>query len=59
MKKLRDFVCRDCGKTFEKFTESVHIVECPHCGSGACTFLHSPQAVKVNGQGAYTNKMKV
>ncbi len=56
---LRDFVCRDCGKEFEKLTKDIHIVECPFCGSGAVTFLHSAQAIKVNGQGAYSNKMKI
>lgn len=56
---LRDFVCRDCGKEFEKMTNDIHFVECPHCGSFACTFLHAPQAIKVNGQGAYSNKLKV
>ena len=56
---LRDFVCRDCGKEFEKFTKDIHIVECPHCGSGACTFLHSAQAVKATGSGVYSTKMKI
>ena len=56
---LRDFVCRDCGKEFEKFTKDIHFVKCPHCGSSACTFLHSVQAIKATGSGVYSTKMKV
>lgn len=59
MLKLRDFVCRDCGEKFEKMTEDIHFVECPHCGSTACTFLHSAQAIKATGVGVYDKKMRV
>ena len=59
MLMLRDFVCRDCGHDFEKLTDGIHFVECPNCGSSACTFLPAANAIKVNGQGAYSNKMKV
>ena len=59
MKMLRDFVCRDCGKDFEKMTEGIHNVECPYCGSTACTFLHAAQAVKATGSGVYDTKMRV
>lgn len=55
---LRDFVCRDCGKEFEKLTKDIHIVECPFCGSFASTFLHSPQAGKVTGLGATDTRMR-
>jgi predicted Zn-ribbon and HTH transcriptional regulator len=56
---IRDFVCRDCGKTFEKLSKGIHGIECPHCGSGHCTFLHAPQAIKATGQGVYSTKMHV
>jgi putative FmdB family regulatory protein len=57
MLKMYDFVCRDCGNTFEKLTENVSIVECPHCGSGACTHLPSSPAIKATGQGVYSTRM--
>lgn len=59
MKKLFDFLCSDCGHEFEKFAEGTQKVECPSCGSTSTTKLISPSAIKVAGQGAYTNKMKV
>lgn len=59
MLKLRDFLCLDCNTSFEKMVKSIYDVECPHCGSSKTQFQHSPLAIKVNGEGAYSNKMKV
>jgi len=59
MKKLRDFKCNKCGFLFEKLTEKTLYESCPQCGNNDTEFVHSPQAIKVNGVGAYTNKMKV
>lgn len=57
MKKLLDFRCSGCGFEFEKFS-TTDKTECPLCGETANKLLSSP-AIKVNGVGAYTNKMKV
>jgi len=56
---MYDMLCTDCGKEFEKLIKSFADVECPYCGSLSTTPLPSAASIKVNGQGAYTNKMKV
>lgn len=58
MKKLRDYSCRECGLHFEALTEDTTNVKCPRCGGIDTHFMLAPLAIKVNGQGAYTNKMK-
>lgn len=59
MLKLRDFSCRECGLHWEALSQETTGVKCPRCGGIDTRFAFSPQAIKVNGQGAYTNKMKV
>lgn len=57
--KVYDFKCKECNKDFEKLVKSVSDVECPFCGSLNTEHQLSANSIKVNGQGAYTNKMKV
>lgn len=59
MLKMFDLKCRDCGKEFEKLVKSFADVECPYCGSTKTERMFSANAIKVNGAGAYTHKMKV
>jgi putative FmdB family regulatory protein len=59
MIKVRDFHCKACGLTWEKFTKDGVTQECPHCGSGDVVQVATGAAFKVNGQGAYDRKMKV
>ena len=59
MKALRDFRCSDCKETFDKITDKTTNIECPKCGSLNTEQVIGASAIKVNGQGAYTNKMKV
>lgn len=59
MRKLRDYLCTDCGKEFEKLVKDGTQVECVYCGSTKTTVQFSPNAIKVTGQGAYSQKMKV
>jgi len=59
MLKMYDLLCTDCGKEFEKLIKSFADIECPFCGSLSTTPLPSAASIKVNGQGAYTNKMRV
>lgn len=59
MKVIREFYCSDCKDTFDKITKETEGVECPKCGSLDTKQVIGTSAFKVNGQGAYTNKMKV
>jgi putative FmdB family regulatory protein len=59
MLKMYDFKCNDCSKEFEKLTKGTEAVECPFCGSTQTERMLSANSIKVNGQGAYTNRMKV
>ena len=60
MIKVRDYICSDCGEQFEKFvTYDSEEVECPKCGSNKNTQTLSGSSFKVQGSGAYTNKMVV
>lgn len=59
MLKMYDFKCNDCGKEFEKVVKSIADIECPFCGSTHTQRQLSANSIKVNGDGAYTNKMKV
>jgi len=59
MIKVYDFECYDCGKTFEKAVKSIADIECPFCGSTHTQRKITAPSIKVNGEGAYTNKMKV
>lgn len=59
MKKLRDFKCKKCGFIFEKLSDKTLFETCPRCGNNDTEFMFAPQAIKVTGQGAYTNRMKV
>ena len=58
--KVRDYMCTNCGHTFEEFvlhdSDDVH---CPKCNSTKVTANVSAASFKVTGQGAYTNKMRV
>ena len=56
---MYDFVCHDCGREFEKLVKSIADIECPFCGSTHTQKQLAANSIKVNGQGAYTNKMKV
>lgn len=57
--RLYDFKCIDCGQQFEKLVKTQYGVECPKCGSTKTETQISAPSIKVNGQGAYTNRMKV
>lgn len=60
MIKVREYLCSDCGKQFEKFvTHDAELVECPSCGSGKTTQSLSASSFKVTGTGQYSSKMKV
>ena len=59
MLKLRDFTCRECGFHWEVLTKELEGIHCPRCNGVDTRFAYSPQAIKVTGIGAYTNKMKV
>lgn len=59
MRKMRDYLCTECGKEFEKLAKDGSIVECPYCGSTKTNTMFSPTSFKVTGQGAFTQKMKV
>ncbi len=59
MRKIRAFKCNECGKEFEQLVEDGCRPPCPDCKSQDIRFNYTALAIKVNGQGAYTNKMKV
>lgn len=57
--KLYDFKCYECDLEFEKLVKYTFDIECPRCGCTHTERIPSANSIKVNGQGAYTNKMKV
>jgi putative FmdB family regulatory protein len=59
MRVIRDFECRECGFVFTKLTENREKEHCPRCNGVDTRSIFAPLAIKVHGQGAYTNKMKV
>ena len=59
MRRIRDFECRECGLVFDRYTDKKEKEHCPRCNGVDTKSLISPPAIKVNGQGAYTTKMKV
>ena len=59
MRKLRDYVCRECGLQFEKLLEDLDKAECPRCGGIDTKSILSPNAIKVGGIGAVDTRMKL
>lgn len=60
MIKVRDYICNHCGHQFESFvTYDSEVQLCPKCNSANTQNILSSSSFKVNGQGAYTNRMKV
>lgn len=59
MRKLYDFICKECEYPFEKLTTLTEKIECPNCGSLNTERQFSPTSFKVTGQGQYSSKMKV
>ena len=59
MLKLFDFICDDCGKTFEILLECpTHSdISCPHCKSLHTHRTWTKSQFRIHGQGAYNNKM--
>ena len=57
---VRDYLCTDCGHTFEEFVfhESDKVV-CPQCNSEKTVPNVSCASFKVKGSGAYDKRMKV
>lgn len=59
MRRIRDFECRECGFVFDRYSDKVEKEYCPRCNGVDTKAIISASAIKVNGQGAYTNRMKV
>lgn len=58
MRVIRDFECRECGLVFTRLSSYSEKEHCPRCNGIDTKSIFSPAAIKVTGQGAYTNKMK-
>lgn len=59
MRKIKSFKCNTCDHTYDAYVEDGHRAPCTKCNSRDIVFVITAPAIKVNGQGAYTNKMKV
>lgn len=59
MRVIRDFKCRECGLVFDRYSDKNNGENCPRCNGVDTKSILSAAAIKVTGQGAYTNKMKV
>lgn len=59
MRKLKAFKCEDCQHEFERLVDNGEIPECPSCHSNNTRFCYSSLAIKVNGIGQYSSKMKI
>ena len=59
MKLVKVYECRECGLVFDRYSDKTQNERCPRCNGVDTKSIMSPVSIKVNGQGAYTNKMKV
>ena len=58
MRKIKSFKCNTCGAEYDALVEDGRRAPCDTCKSHDVVFVITAPAIKVNGQGAYTNKMK-
>ena len=56
---MQSFKCNTCGAEYERYVEAGRRAPCDTCNSMDVVHTITAPAIKVNGQGAYTNKMKV
>lgn len=59
MRRMQSFKCNTCGAEYERLVEEGCRAPCDTCNSLDVVRTITAPAIKVNGQGAYTNKMKV
>lgn len=59
MLKMYDFICNSCGHAFEKLVPDLATQQCPKCQDYNTERVIAPLSIKVTGDGAYTNRMKV
>ena len=59
MRKIQSFKCNNCGAEYDAYCEDGSRAPCDTCKSQDVVKVITAPAIKVNGQGAYTNKMKV
>lgn len=59
MRKMQSFKCNTCGAEYARLVEDGSRAPCDTCHSMDVVKVITAPAIKVNGQGAFTNKMKV
>lgn len=58
MRKIKSFKCNNCGAEYDALVEDGRRAPCDTCKSSDVIFVITAPAIKVTGQGAYTNKMR-
>jgi putative FmdB family regulatory protein len=58
MRILQAFKCNTCNAEFERLVERGHLAPCDTCHSLDVVRVITAPAIKVTGQGAYSQKMK-
>ncbi len=59
MRKMQSFKCNNCNSQYDAYVEEGHRAPCDTCKSVDVVKVITAPAIKVTGQGAYTQKMKV